>query len=236
MMMANIEPLDRWEINMSANENGEKDSKALDEIPTVKSVFNTYFSIRIDLIDRFKVICTFLDGSRMDITERLKKYGTNSLSLLNIRSYSDGTRPWNRKAGVQSSNNGLLEVVAMSNWDHALLKIGLTGESICQAKKVEIQTTVAKQVQIDSDSLFLNPFLLKIEFFNSALMLTKKKTVCKFFLSTISFSHEFILFKIHILTQKLKNGPQEKYNPASKPTRTKNPEILAVQCSLENLD
>ena len=74
--------------------------------------------------------CTLGDGCVRDITERLKNYGAHALLFLNIKSYSGGTRPWKHKSGVQSSGDGLVEVVAMDNVDLALLNLGGTGESI----------------------------------------------------------------------------------------------------------
>ena len=67
----------------------------------------------------------------------------------------------------------------MDNVDLALLNIGGTGESVCQAKKVEIETSRAVPMQVDGEPLLVNPFKMNIEFFNSANMLTKKKTSCK---------------------------------------------------------
>merc|ERR1719312_410891 len=128
------------------------------------------------LMDNVKIICTLEDGSRKDFTERLTNYGAHALLFLNIKSYSGGTKPWKAKAGAQSSNDGLVEVIAMDNVDLALLNIGGTGEAICQAKKVEIETSRAVPMQVDGEPLLVNPFKMEIEFFNSANMLTKKKT------------------------------------------------------------
>lgn len=128
------------------------------------------------LMDNVSVKCTLSDGSVQDITERLKNYGTHALLFLNIKSYSGGTRPWKARAGVQSAGDGLVEVVAMDNVDLALLNLGGTGESICQAREVEIVTSRAVPVQVDGEPLLINPFKLRLEYFNSAAMLTKKKT------------------------------------------------------------
>ena len=87
------------------------------------------------------------------------------------------------------------QVIAMDNVDVALLQLGGTGEAVCQARKVEIETTraVPMQVppsshqdhhlgvyQVDGEPLLMNPSTINIEFFNSANMLTKKKTSCKY--------------------------------------------------------
>jgi len=132
------------------------------------------------LMDSVRVECTLHDGTVQDFTEQLKTYGAHALLFLNIRSYSGGTRPWKPKAGVPSSSDGLVEVIAMDNVDLALLNIGGTGESICQAKKVVIETTKAVPMQVDGEPILVNPFHLTLEFFNSANMLTKKKTPCKY--------------------------------------------------------
>ena len=99
--------------------------------------------------------------------------------LVNIKSYSGGTKPWKQKAGTQSTSDNLVEVVAMDNVDLALLNIGGTGESVCQARSVVIETTKAVPIQVDGEPLLVNPFRLKIEYNNSAWMLTKKRTSCK---------------------------------------------------------
>eukprot|EP00090_Calanus_glacialis_P004663 TRINITY_DN13516_c0_g1_i1.p1 TRINITY_DN13516_c0_g1~~TRINITY_DN13516_c0_g1_i1.p1 ORF type:complete len:399 (+),score=94.60 TRINITY_DN13516_c0_g1_i1:67-1263(+) len=217
--MANIEPMDRWKLDLTATNDGEKHSKARDDIPPQIRVFNNYFSLGIDahialqfhnarnansdkftsrtrnllfygleggkdlvvhkwrhLMDNVKIVCTLLDGSRVDLTEQLRNYGAHALLFLNIRSYSGGARPWKQKSGAQSANDGLVEVIAMDNVDLALLNIGGTGESVCQAKKVEIETSRAVPMQVDGEPLLVNPFKMNIEFFNSADMLTKKKT------------------------------------------------------------
>ena len=64
--------------------------------------------------------------------------------------------------------------------DLALLNIGGTGESVCQAKKVETEISRAVPMQVDGEPLLVNPFKMNIEFLNSADMLTKKKTFIVF--------------------------------------------------------
>ena len=88
------------------------------------------------LMDSVRLVCTLQDGSKVDMTERLRSYGAHALLFLNIRSYSGGARPWKGKAGVPSPCDGLVEVIAMDNVDVALLQLGGTGESVCQARKV----------------------------------------------------------------------------------------------------
>jgi len=127
-------------------------------------------------MDSVSVKCTLQDGTQRDITERLKNYGAHALLFLNIKSYSGGTRPWKQKSGAQSSGDGLVEVVAMDNVDLALLNLGGTGESVCQARSVEIETWRAVPIQVDGEPLLVNPFKLRLQYFNSAFMLTKKKT------------------------------------------------------------
>jgi len=128
------------------------------------------------LMDSVRVTCEHQDGRKEDFTERLRSYGAHALLFLNIKSYSGGTRPWKQKAGLQSTSDNLVEVVAMDNVDLALLNLGGTGEAICQARSVVIETSRAVPVQVDGEPLLVNPFRLKIEYFNCASMLTKKKS------------------------------------------------------------
>jgi len=128
------------------------------------------------LMDNVKLVCTMADGSKVDVTERLRNYGAHALLFLNIRSYSGGARPWKSKAGLPSASDGLVEVIAMDNVDVALLQLGGTGEAVCQAKKVEIETTRAVPMQVDGEPLMMNPSTITIEYMNSANMLTKKKS------------------------------------------------------------
>lgn len=127
------------------------------------------------LMDSVRVRCELEDGRTEDFTERLQNYGAHALLFLNIRSYSGGTKPWKQKAGNQSTSDNLVEVIAMDNVDLALLNIGGTGESVCQARSVMIETSRAVPVQVDGEPLLVNPFRLKIEYNNSACMLTKKR-------------------------------------------------------------
>ena len=129
---------------------------------------------------RSRVRCELEDGRTEDFTERLQNYGAHALLFLNIKSYSGGTKPWKQKAGTQSTSDNLVEVIAMDNVDLALLNIGGTGESVCQARSVVIETSRAVPVQVDGEPLLVNPFRLKIEYNNSAYMLTKKRSSCKF--------------------------------------------------------
>lgn len=128
------------------------------------------------LMDSVRLVCTLQDGSKVDMTERLRSYGAHALLFLNIRSYSGGARPWKGKAGLPSPCDGLVEVIAMDNVDVALLQLGGTGESVCQARKVEIETSRAVPMQVDGEPLMINPSTITIQFFNQASMLTKKKT------------------------------------------------------------
>jgi len=127
------------------------------------------------LMDSVSVVCITKEGSRLDVTERLKERGAHALLFLNIRSFSGGTRPWKREAGTATSNDGLLEVIAMDNLDLALLQLGGTGEAICQARSVEITTLKAVPMQVDGEPLLINPCTLNIQFHNKANMLTKRK-------------------------------------------------------------
>ena len=126
-----------------------------------------------------RVVCELEHGTREDLTERLKNYGAHAVLFLNINSYSGGTKPWKQKTGTQSTSDKLVEIIALDNVDLALLHMGGTGECLCQARSVELVTTRAVPVQVDGEPVLLNPFRLKIDHYNSAFMLTKKKTFCK---------------------------------------------------------
>ena len=52
--------------------------------------------------------------------------------------------------------------------------------SFFQARSVEIETWRAVPIQVDGEPLLVNPFKLRLQYFKSAFMLTKKKTSCKF--------------------------------------------------------
>ena len=125
-------------------------------------------------------MCELEDGRTEDLTERLKNYGAHALLFLNISSYSGGTRPWKGKEASQSTSDKLDEIIALDNVDLALLHLGGRGEAICQARSVVMITSKPVPVQVDGEPLLVNPFKLRIDHYNSAAMLTKKRTSCKF--------------------------------------------------------
>jgi len=99
-----------------------------------------------NLMDVVSIEC---DGE--DYTQRLKAYGTHSVLFLNIKSYAGGTRPWNRKNGVQDMSDGLLEVVAIDNLDLAILHAGGSGASVCQCRRAVITTRKPVPMQVDGE-------------------------------------------------------------------------------------
>ena len=60
-----------------------------------------------------------------------------------------------------------------------LLLVFIYSQRFSQAREVEIVTSRAVPVQVDGEPLLMNPFKLRLEYFNSAAMLTKKKTSCE---------------------------------------------------------
>ena len=60
-----------------------------------------------------------------------------------------------------------------------LLVVFIYSQRFSQAREVEIVTSRAVPVQVDGEPLLMNPFKLRLEYFNSAAMLTKKKTSCE---------------------------------------------------------
>jgi len=105
-----------------------------------------------NLMDVISIEC---DGE--DYTQRLKAYGTHSVLFLNIKSFSGGTRPWNRKNGVQDMSDGLLEVVAIDNLDLAILQAGGSGASVCQCRRAVITTRKPVPMQVDGEPCLMKP-------------------------------------------------------------------------------
>jgi len=110
-----------------------------------------------NLMDFVTIEC---DGE--DYTERLRAYGTHSVLFLNIKSYSGGTRPWNRKNGQQDMSDGLLEVVAIDNLDLAILHAGGSGASVCQCRKAIITTKRPIPMQVDGEPCLMKPCTITI--------------------------------------------------------------------------
>jgi len=110
-----------------------------------------------NLMDVVSIEC---DGE--DYTQRLKAYGTHSVLFLNIKSYAGGTRPWNRKNGVQDMNDGLLEVVAIDNLDLAILTAGGCGASVCQCRRAVITTRKPVPMQVDGEPCLMKPCTITI--------------------------------------------------------------------------
>ena len=67
----------------------------------------------------------------------------------------------------------------MGEHDKTLGLVFIYSQRFSQAREVEIVTSRAVPVQVDGEPLLMNPFKLRLEYFNSAAMLTKKKTSCE---------------------------------------------------------
>ena len=131
----------------------------------------------------------------VDYTSQLKKYGAHSLLFLNINSYAGGKKPWSTRKGKQSINDGYIELVAVDNYDLAVLQAGGTGACVCQCKTAKITTTVCIPMQVDGEPCLMAPCTLDISLKNQASMLIRnKKATCKLFIFQGFFSNPLIMF------------------------------------------
>lgn len=130
------------------------------------------------LMDDLSCVVQLEDGSQEDVTDRLKEYGAHAILLLNIKSYSGGTRPWKQKPGGSdaSFSDGLIEVIALDNIDLPLLQIGGTGIPVAQARQVTITTRRAMPMQVDGEPLLVNPCTVTLSLLNTGNMLARNKT------------------------------------------------------------
>ena len=73
-------------------------------------------------MEHMNVVC---DGK--DYSGVLKKYRCHSILFLNISSYAGGTHPWKKATPnfkPPSMNDGLIEVIALDQWDLPILQMG----------------------------------------------------------------------------------------------------------------
>ena len=155
----------------------------------------------------------------VDYTPQLKKYGAHSLLFLNINSYAGGTKPWSPRKGKQSITDGMIEMVALDNYDLAVLQAGGTGACVCQCKTVKITTSVCVPMQVDGEPCLMAPCTIEITHKNQARMLIRnKKATCEYFQRfhlVRDFNKVMQMMGKAMLIMKWKNGRQRKYRRVS---------------------
>lgn len=78
-----------------------------------------FYGVRggIELLDRkWKGLSdhVVLECDGRDLTQRIKDLKVHAILFLNIPSYGGGTRPWNKSAGNNSTDDGLIEVIGLT--------------------------------------------------------------------------------------------------------------------------
>lgn len=78
-----------------------------------------FYGVRggIELLDRkWKGLSDHvtLECDGKDLTQRIKDLKVHAILFLNIPSYGGGTRPWNKSAGNNSTDDGLIEVIGLT--------------------------------------------------------------------------------------------------------------------------
>lgn len=112
----------------------------------------------------------------VDFTKRLADYGAHSVLVLNIPSYSGGTKPWNSKTkGKQEMNDGLLELIAIDNLDLAILHAGGSGLCVTRCKSVTLTARTPVPMQIDGEPCFMQPCRIEISHKSQGKMLARNK-------------------------------------------------------------
>ena len=79
-------------------------------------------------------------------------------------------------------NDGLLEVVAIDNLDLAILKLGGSGQSVCQCKNAVIKTTKPMPMQVDGEACLMQPCTIEINSnpaHEANMLCRNKKATCK---------------------------------------------------------
>lgn len=78
-----------------------------------------FYGVRggIELLDRkWKGLSDHmtLECDGKDLTQRIKDLKVHAILFLNIPSYGGGTRPWNKSAGNNATDDGLIEVIGLT--------------------------------------------------------------------------------------------------------------------------
>ncbi|KAE9540093.1 hypothetical protein AGLY_005345 [Aphis glycines] len=139
-----------------------------------------FYGVRggIELLDRkWKGLSDHvtLECDGKDLTQRIKDLKVHAILFLNIPSYGGGTRPWNKSAGNNSTDDGLIEVIGLTIMQITRLQTGGTGTPLCQCKTARITTGIPVPMQVDGEACRLKPSVITLGFFNQATMMAKRR-------------------------------------------------------------
>ncbi|XP_026806660.1 eye-specific diacylglycerol kinase isoform X3 [Rhopalosiphum maidis] len=139
-----------------------------------------FYGVRggIELLDRkWKGLSDHvtLECDGKDLTQRIKDLKVHAILFLNIPSYGGGTRPWNKSAGNNSTDDGLIEVIGLTIMQITRLQTGGTGTPLCQCKTARITTSIPVPMQVDGEACRLKPSVITLGFFNQATMMAKRR-------------------------------------------------------------
>ncbi|XP_050427698.1 eye-specific diacylglycerol kinase-like isoform X2 [Adelges cooleyi] len=139
-----------------------------------------FYGVRggIELLDRkWKGLSDHvtLECDGKDLTQRIKELKVHAILFLNIPSYGGGTRPWNKSAGNNSTDDGLIEVIGLTIMQITRLQTGGTGTPLCQCKTARITTDISVPMQVDGEACRLKPSVITLGFFNQATMMAKRR-------------------------------------------------------------
>ncbi|CAH1736068.1 unnamed protein product [Aphis gossypii] len=139
-----------------------------------------FYGVRggIELLDRkWKGLSDHvtLECDGKDLTQRIKDLKVHAILFLNIPSYGGGTRPWNKSAGNNSTDDGLIEVIGLTIMQITRLQTGGTGTPLCQCKTARITTGIPVPMQVDGEACRLKPSVITLSFFNQATMMAKRR-------------------------------------------------------------
>ncbi|VVC42151.1 Hypothetical protein CINCED_3A014096 [Cinara cedri] len=139
-----------------------------------------FYGVRggIELLDRkWKGLSdhVVLECDGRDLTQRIKELKVHAILFLNIPSYGGGTRPWNKSAGNNSTDDGLIEVIGLTIMQITRLQTGGTGTPLCQCKTARITTSISVPMQVDGEACRLKPSVINLGFFNQASMMAKRR-------------------------------------------------------------
>ncbi|XP_025411315.1 eye-specific diacylglycerol kinase isoform X2 [Sipha flava] len=139
-----------------------------------------FYGVRggIELLDRkwkglSEMVLLECDGK--DMTQRIKDLKVHAILFLNIPSYGGGTRPWNKSAGNNATDDGLIEVIGLTIMQITRLQTGGTGTPLCQCKTARIITNKSVPMQVDGEACRLKPSVITLGFFNQASMMAKRR-------------------------------------------------------------